>query len=358
VKRPGRTTIADVARHAGVDRAVVSKVLSGDGALRVREETRERVRRAAAELRYLPNFHARGLARARSGAIGLLMPAGNPLVISVMSGAEEVAAERGLLLWTATHEGELSERYLRLLQGGAVDAVLVAGLRADVDADVLFADPRVPAILVNRRSRGAERWVILDDERAAQLATRYLIEHGHVRIAFAGGPSGVDTAERRRSGFLAAMHEAGLVVDDHLVVSAEYTPEGGAWAVARFMDAAAAPTAVVAADANEALGIWHALDVRGLSVPDDVSIIGIHRLPGEEYRIPPMTCVRMPLHGLGRRAAELVLDTPWDAPIHEVMSDSVEIVEGGTVRRISGPPPRLPPLVEPDGAEARPVRAR
>jgi LacI family transcriptional regulator len=336
VKREGRTTIADVARHAGVDRAVVSKVLSGDHALRVREETRDRVRRAAAELHYLPNFHARGLARARSGAIGLLMPAGNPLVIPVMSGAEEVAVERGLLLWAATHDGELSERYLRLLQGGAVDAVLIAGLRGEVDAEVLFSDPRVPAILVNRRSRGADRWVILDDERAAYMATRHLIEHGHVRIGFAGGPAGVDTSDRRRNGFLSAMRESGLPVEDRLLMTSEYTPEGGAAAVARFLETGPAPTAVVAADSNEALGVWHALHVRGLSVPDDVSLIGIHRLPGEEYRIPSMTCVRMPLQGLGRRAAELVLDTPWDAPIHEVMSEMVEIVAGGTVRRHPG----------------------
>ena len=73
-----KATIADVARRAGVDRAVVSKVLSDDPGLRVRAETRERVRRAADELRYLPNYHAQRLARARSGAIGLLVPAGNP----------------------------------------------------------------------------------------------------------------------------------------------------------------------------------------------------------------------------------------------------------------------------------------
>lgn len=331
MKRPGRTTIADVARQAGVDRAVVSKVLSDDPGLRVRVETRARVRSAAAALDYRPNFHARGLARARSGAIGLLMQAGNPLVVPVMSGAEEVARARGLLLWTATHEGELTERYLRLLRGGAVDAVLVAGLRPDVDASALFTDPRVPAILVNRRSRGGDRWVILDDERAAHLATRHLIEHGHTRIAFAGGPPGVDTSERRRNGFLRAISEAGLAVEERLVAGEEYTPEGGAAAVVRFMASGVAPTAVVAADANEALGVWHELHARGLSVPRDVSLIGIHRLPAEEYRIPPMTCVRMPLHGLGRRAAELVLDTPWEASIHEVMSERIEIVEGGTV---------------------------
>lgn len=329
--REPRSTIADVAKRAGVDRAVVSKVLSGDPSLRVRDETRRRVQDAAAALHYRPNFHARGLARARAGAMGLLVPSGNPLIVPIIAGAEEVASERGLLLWTASHEGELTERYLRLLRSGAVDAALVAGLRADVDAEELFDDPRVPTLLVNRRSIGADRWVILDDERAARLATQHLIEHGHVHIGMAGGPPGVDTAERRRRGFESAMGQAGLKINRAWVVGTEYTPEGGAASVAAFIDGKKRPTAIVAADANEGLGVWQALHSRGLSVPHDISLIAIHKLPAEDYRIPPMTCVEMPLRELGRRAAELVLDTPWDVPIKETLKDEFTISQGATV---------------------------
>jgi LacI family transcriptional regulator len=335
MKESGPSTIADVARLAGVDRAVVSKVLSHDPALRVRDETRQRVVAAAAALRYRPNFHARGLARARAGAMGLLVPAGNPLMVPIIAGAEEVAAERGLLLWTASHEGELTERYLRLLRSGAVDAALVAGLRAGYDADELFQDPRVPTLLVNRRSVGAERWVILDDERAARLATEHLIGHGHRRIGWAGGPVGVDTAERRQSGFRAAMAAAELRLYPAWVISAEYTPAGGAEAAAAILRSRIRPTAIVAADANEGLGVWHELHARGIRVPEDVSLIAIHKLPAEDYRVPAMTCVEMPLRRLGRRAAEIVLDMPWDAPIKETLEADIIIFEGETV----GPPP-------------------
>ena len=335
MREQGRTTIADVAREAGVDRAVVSKVLSGDPALRVRDETRQRVKDAAAALDYRPNFHARGLARARAGAIGLLVPSGNPLIVPIIDGAEEVAEERGLLLWTASHEGELTERYLRLLRSGAVDGALVAGLRAGYDADELFRDPRVPTLLVNRRSGGADRWVILDDERAARLATQYLIDHGHSRIGWAGGPAGVDTAERRQDGFRDAMAAADLWLDPTWLVSADYTPEGGAAAVRAFMASPEPPTAIVAADANEGLGVWHALHQLGLSVPGDVSLIALHKLPAEDYRQPAMTCVEMPLRELGRRAVELVLDNPWDAPIHETLQEVIVVSPGATV----APPP-------------------
>ena len=336
MKEQGRTTIADVARRAGVDRAVVSKVLSGDPALRVRDETRQRVKDAAAALDYRPNFHARGLARARAGAIGLLVPSGNPLMVPIIDGAEEVAEQRGLLLWTASHEGELTERYLRLLHSGAVDGALVAGLRAGYDAEELFRDPRVPTLLVNRRSGGADRWVILDDERAARLATEHLIAHGHARIAWAGGPAGVDTAERRQDGFRDAMAAADLWLDPSWLVSADYTPEGGAAAVHRFLQSPEPPTAIVAADANEGLGVWHALHQHGLSVPGDVSLVALHKLPAEDYRLPAMTCVEMPLRELGRRAVELVLDEPWDAPVHETLQEAITIFPGSTV---AAPPP-------------------
>jgi LacI family transcriptional regulator len=330
-KETDRTTIADVARRAGVDRAVVSKVMSDDPSLRVRDETRQRVKAAAEALHYRPNFYARGLARARAGAVGLLIPVGNPLVVPIIAGAEEVAEERGLLLWTASHEGELTERYLRLLRSGVVDAALVAGLRAGYDAQELFRDPRVPTLLVNRRSVGAERWVVLDDERAARLATEYLIDHGHLRIGWAGGPAGVDTAERRQMGLRDAMAAADLRLDPCWILSTEYTPEGGARAAAALMDSPDPPTAIVAADANEGLGVWQALHQRGLRVPEDISLIAIHKLPAEDFRVPAMTCVEMPLRELGRRAAELVLDTPWDTAIKETLSAEFTISPGATV---------------------------
>lgn len=330
-RRATRPTISDVARRAGVDRAVVSKVLSDDPGLRVRDETRARVRQAAADLGYLPNFHARGLARAKAGALGLLVPDGNPLFHEILAGAEEAATERGLLLSMATHDGHLPDHYRRLLRGGIVDALLVSGLRAEVDAADLFAETQVPVILVNRRSRGSDRWVILDDERAGRVATEHLVGLGHRTIAFLGGPRGVDTAERRLGGFRAAMADAGLPVPDGLVIHAEYSAPAGEAAVASLLAGGVRPTAIVTADAPLGLGAWHALAARGVAVPGDMSLIAIHKLPFEEYRVPALTCVQLPLRALGRRAAELVLDTAPDAPIHELITEGVVIWEGGTV---------------------------
>ncbi|MBX3028875.1 MAG: LacI family DNA-binding transcriptional regulator [Chloroflexi bacterium] len=348
-RRSARPTITDVARLAAVDRAVVSKVLSDDPSLRVREETRERVRRAADTLGYRPNFYARGLARARAGALGLLLPEGNPLFTEVMAGAQEVALERDLLLWTMTHQGDLPDRYRGLLLGGVVDALLVAGLRAEVDARTLLAESPVPVILVNRRSRGSERWVILDDERATRDATRHLLGLGHTEIAFLGGPEGVDTAERRRDGFLAAMRGSGATPEPAHIVHADYSPAAGEVAIRSLLRARRRPTAIVAADAPLGLGAWHALDARGIEVPTEMSLIAIHKPPFEEYRVPGLTCVELPLRMLGRRAAELVLDTPADDPIHELVRADTTIRGGGTV----APPARRGGSVPTRGSAGR-----
>ena len=155
-----RPTIDDVARRAVVDRAVVSKVLNDDPSLRVREETRQRVRQAAKELGYEPNFHARRLTQARTRAIGLLVPEyRNPGFAEIIAGAEEAAAERDLLLWTASSDGYPPERHAALYRSGIVDALLIAGSSLMVYSGFRFVqqahEAGLPIAIVNRgRTRG------------------------------------------------------------------------------------------------------------------------------------------------------------------------------------------------------------
>ncbi len=145
----------------------------------------------------------------------------------------------------------------------------------------------------------------------------------------------MDTAQRRQNGVRDAMAMADLWLDPSWVVATDYTPEGGARAVAEIMKSPLPPTAIVAADPNEALGAWHELERRGLRVPHDISLIAIHKLPAEEYRLVPLTSVEMPLRNLGRRAVELVLDRAWDAPVRETLTEGYVVTDGATVARPS-----------------------
>lgn len=333
MSRPRRPTIADVARRAVVDPAVVSKVLSNDPNLQVREQTRERVRQAAADLGYVPNFTARRL-RTGAMAIGLLVPDyRNPGYTEIIAGAEEAAGERGTVLWTASTQGDDPDRYLSLMRSGIVDALLIAGARTGDQLAQLVANGP-PILLVNRRSAGIDRWLVLEDERAAEMATDRLIAAGHRRIGFIGGRQDLDTAARRCAGYLTALQRAGIPADPRLRAFGEYTPEGGAQALGDILSASTSVSAFVITHGLAGLGAWDELRRRGYRVPEDISIIGINRMPFEILRQPAMSRVELPLRELGRRAVHLVLDTPPQEPINEVFVGPVALIEGDTI----GPP--------------------
>lgn len=334
MRRGRRPTIADVARLAAVDPSVVSKVLNADPSLQVRDQTRERVRNAVAELGYVPNYTARRL-RSGSGAIGLLVPEyWTPGNADIIAGAEEAATARGTLLWTASTEGYPQARYLDLFRSGIVDALLVAGARtADELAAIALSGP--PVLLVNNRTTGADRWLVGEDDRAAAIATERLLQAGHRRIGFISGRPDLHWTERRRVGFLQAMDRAGIPADPRWQAYGDLTPEGGAAAIGQILAWSERPTALVVFHGHACLGAWAELRSRGLRVPEDLSLITISRLPFERTRSPAVTRVEMPLRAIGRRAVELVLDTPPTAPIHEVLVGPVTFIDGDTV----GPPP-------------------
>jgi LacI family transcriptional regulator len=312
-------TLADVAAHAGVDASVVSRVLSRDPRLNIRDATRDRVLRSVQVLDYRPNELARGLRTSRAKAFGLLIPDfANPVYSSIIAGAEAAATELGYLLVTASLAGQTA-----VLGEGRVDGLLLAGPEHGLRPDV-------PVILVNRRTAGARRYVILDDERAARLAVEHLAHLGHRRIAHVAGPEDADTAQRRLTGYLRAMTDAGLAVDDDLVVHADYTDTGGATAMRALVTRGRPPTAVFVANVASAIGALHEARTAGLRLPGDLSVVAVHDLPLAGYLSPPLTTVRMPLGELGRQAITLLASVPPDEHVQVVVEGPMELVVRGS----------------------------
>jgi LacI family transcriptional regulator len=331
-------TLADVARRAGVDKAVVSRVVNGDPRLNIRPETRARVHAALKELDYRPNAAARSLRTARTGTVGLFIPDfANPVYAEIITGAEAAAATRdcALMVGSSTAGGG-ALGYLDLLGPGRVDGLLLAGGAITDEEQAVLADRGLPWLFVNRRGRTAGRSVILDDGLAARMAVEHLLELGHRRIAHVGGPAGADTAHRRREGYAAALRAGGLEEDPRLIVQGDYGPGGGAQAVQRLLEGPEPPSAVFVANVTSAIGVLSALQAHGLRVPGEVSVVAVHDLPLAAHLVPPLTTVRMPLQALGARATELLLSVPADHPVEEVVRDPIELV----VRRSTAPPPR------------------
>lgn len=184
------TTLADVARAAGVDVSTVSRVLRADKAQRVSAETRRRIIEAVERLDYRPNELARALRLARSKTFGIVVPQlDNPVFAEVIAGAEEAAVARGysLLISHRWRSSDDSEIFRRLVNANRVDGMLVVSFDQD---DQLVDDLRgveVPIVMTNRKVAGIECSVMQNGRKAAHLATNHLIDLGHRRIAHLAG---------------------------------------------------------------------------------------------------------------------------------------------------------------------------
>lgn len=336
-RRTRRVTMADVARHAVVDVSVVSRVLTNDPVLNIRDETRDRVLASVRELGYLPNAAARSLRTARTGTLALFLPDFmNPVYAEIITGAEAAAAARGFVLVTGSSSaaGVTPQTYLDLLGQGRVDGLLLAGEAMDAQVQKALDAFGLPALQLNRRVRGSRRFVVLDDQLAARLAVRHLVELGHTRIAHLAGPNGADTARRRHAGYLAALKAAGLRPDPDLVVAAEYTPQGGVGAMTTLLQRAERPTAVLVSSFASAMGGISAAHAVGVSVPDELSVVTIHDSQLAGFLVPSLTAVRMPLDELGRRAVDLLVSRTFDEPVEEVVSGPIDLI----VRDSTAPP--------------------
>ena len=325
-----RVTIIDVAQRAGVDPSVVSRVINNDDRLRIKADTRERVVAAVRALDYRPNAAARTLRTAKVGAIGLFIPDfANPVYSEIIAGAEAAASLAGCVLVTGTDEvvGRSEQTYLDLLGSGRVDGVLLAGGSLKKSEQARFEAAAMPYLFVNRRDRDGSRYVVLDDNRAAQVAVRHLLDLGHRSIAMIGGPSGTDTARRRRQGYLAAMKKSGEGAESLLMASADYTPSGGFAAFNEIAESSARPTAVFVANFALAIGALKAAERRGIRIPEDLSVVAVHDLALAEYLYPALTTVQMPLRELGARAVELLMAHGRTDQIQDTVREPMRLVE-------------------------------
>jgi LacI family transcriptional regulator len=338
VPRRPQITLAHVAARAEVDRSVVSRVLTGDPRLNVRPETRQRVLDAVAALDYRPNLIARSLRTQRADTFGLVIPDFmNPIYASIITGAEVAAAARGCVLLTGSlTNGEVAiDQYLDLLGRGRVDGLLLAGAEATGALVDRLEHLDLPWMLINRRAPKARRYVVLDDERAAQMAVEHLHELGHRRIAHLAGPQGADTARRREAGYRKALRRLKLPARGELVVRGDYSNAGGAEAMRSLVAMEPRPTAVFVANVAAAIGALAAAREAGVAVPQEISVIAVHDLALAAYLSPPLTTLRMPLEEMGRRAIELLATRPATEHIEEVVEGPIELV----VRGSTAPPP-------------------
>lgn len=333
--------IGDVARAAGVSPATVSRALSGNG--QVSPVTRAKVLSVAGELGYVVSSNASSLASGRTRNVGVVVPfLGRWYFSSVVEGVGAALREKGYDLTLYNLDGGALQRrsvFEHFLLRKRVDAVVAVALELTVDEVDRLLQLRKPIVLVGGLIEGV-RSLVVDNEKVSALATEHLISLGHTRIAHVGGAVELDAdfhfGSARRVGYERAMAAHGLSTGDELYAAADFTMRGGYHAAKQLLGRPGPrPTAISAASDEMAIGCLLAARDLGLSVPGDVSVVGVDDHELAEFF--GLTTVAQHPEVQGRRAVDLLMSELL--PGHEQEAPQVELPFELVVRATSA---RLP----------------
>jgi len=318
----GRTpSVKDVAAAAGVSLGTVSNVMNRPEVVSI--GTRERVERAMSDLGFVRNESARQLRAGTSRTLAYVMLDGsNPFFHDVAQGIELAAedADLSLFICNSNSRAEREEMHLDRLMQQRVQGILITPVNPDAPTLDEVSRRGIPVVIVDRlRESGGFCSVSVDDVFGGRIAVEHLIEKGHTRVAFIGGPDLIGQVRERLQGAREIWAEAGLNPDDlvYLPTSALTVGEGrSAGERLAGLPARRRPTAAFCANDLIALGLLQQAIGSGLRVPEDLAIIGFDDIEFAAAAAVPLTSVRQPRQELGRTAAALVLDEATN-PQHE-----------------------------------------
>jgi LacI family transcriptional regulator len=312
-RSPTRTasasTMADVAREAGVSVSTVSHVLNGTR--KVSPETVRAVEDAIAKTSYIPNTLARSLAGATTQSIGIALSAITNHYFSEVVGAIEVEARRhGLMIFLAdTHDDPEQElQTVRALHQRRVDGIILAP-SADPERAALhyLRTHAIPTVLIDRLVAPEFDQVGAENRRPMVELVKHLASHGRRRLALVAGQPGLSTSQERLAGYRAGLKQAGLSFDPALVATGHSALEPARQAVRGLLALDSRPDAVVAGNNLMTIGAMHALRDAGLRVPEDIALAGFDDFDWATAFTPRLTVVAQPCVELGATAVRLLM---------------------------------------------------
>jgi LacI family transcriptional regulator len=331
---PASVTLADVARRARVSPATASRVINGS-TKPVADGLRERVLKAVAELRYVPNAHAQNLARAQRSAVGVIVhDVSDPYFAEITRGLQRVASSHGqlLVICNSYRDPQRELEYVALLRAQQAGALVLAGsgyhdaeftrqLNAQLKA---YTETGGRVAVIGRHelvSAGAA--VLPENQLGAYGIGQRVYGLGHRRVGVLAGPRLLTTTTDRLTGLRRAAAECGTTLPARRILYTDFTRDGGAASAAILLDNEPDLTAIFALNDSVAVGALAVLRERGIPVPGRMSIVGFDDMPIARDVTPALTTVRLPLVEMGERAMALALTS---AEIGHIERAAAEVV--------------------------------
>ena len=325
ITRNSKATIVDVAREVGVAPMTVSRALHKPD--KVAPETRNNILEACKRLNYRPNASARSLRTNTSHQVGVVIPDWqNPFWIDVVSGIESVLNDAGfqLLIANSNEEGERQAFEIDALLSRSIDGLLIAPTvnSAGIVQGLLEAGGKI--VVIDRLPPGLDgvNCVTIDNEAGAYKATKHLIDEGHQRIGLLAGNINLDTGQQRLDGYLRALQEQGLPVNEQWIRTAETNAalvgkQVGHQGTLEFLEMANRPTAMLCTSNTIAIGALVALQERHIRIPEEVALVSFGNMEWTTLLSPPLTVVTQPTFAMGCQAAQMLIDYLESEPTTE-----------------------------------------
>ena len=334
-----RVSIKDIAKAAGVSHSTVSRALS-DSPL-VSDETKARIQRLAKEMGYSPDSLARSLVTRQTYTVGVVVTTiADPFIAAVVQGIEATAQDHGYTV-ILCNSGAVPEREIaavETLRSKRVDGVIVTSSRIGALYLEHLERIGVPIVLINNHNEESGRYtftVTVDNQHGGRLATKHLIDLGHRRIAYVTAPADHSSDMDRMTGYQQALSEAELEPDPALIIPGNGRADGGERALETLRSLDAPPAAIFCYNDMTAVGLMTAARRAGLSVPQDLAVVGFDDIPFATYFHPPLTTIAQPKIEMGQLAMKMALSLMpiGDGEAEEELSNVV--VKGKLIVRAS-----------------------
>jgi LacI family transcriptional regulator len=341
-----RATIAEVAAAAGVSKATVSRVLSGNHKY-LKPQTRARVEKAIRELQYRPSSVARSLTSKRTHTVGVLVAdISNPFYPDVFHGIEDSALKQNYNVFLCNTNYDLARggTYIQSLIDKRVDGILIMTSSFSAEWLVELERSSVPVIVLDWevQTRGGNVSAIsVDFQRGIQAAAEHLYALGHRRFAHVCGPIQLQTSRDRRDAFLQALAGLGLEPADVTIVDGNLRIDGGRQALAQLLAAEPRPTAVFAANDMTAVGMLLEARSLGVRVPEMLSIVGLDDIWLAAQSDPPLTTVALPRYEIGLLAMRMLFDLLDNPRAEYIDAVHTRVRTSLAIRQSTGPAPPL-----------------